>query len=71
MNRRPPYLFPDGAQIGDANVVLHARAKQHRVSNYAGPLSIKTVLSGRVAWIVGGRELVVDRSSFLVLSDGE
>lgn len=71
MSQRPPYLFPDGAQIGATNVVLHARAKQHRVSNYAGPLSIKTVLSGRVAWIVGGRELVVERSSFLVLSDGE
>jgi hypothetical protein len=71
MNPRPPYLFPDGAQIGAANVVLHARAKQHRVSNYAGPLSIKTVLAGRVAWMVAGRELVVDRSSFLVLSDGE
>jgi len=71
MSQRPQYLFPDGAQIGASNVVLHARAKQHRVSNYAGPLSIKTVLSGRVGWIVGGRQLVVDRSSFLVLSDGE
>lgn len=71
MDRRPQYLFPDGAKIGAANVVLHARAKQHHVSDYAGPLSIKTVLSGRVAWMVGGRELVVDRSSFLVLSDGE
>jgi len=50
---------------------MHARANRHRVSNYAGPLSIKTVLSGRVAWMVGGRQLVVDRSSFLVLSDGE
>jgi AraC family transcriptional regulator len=71
MDQRPPYLFPDGAQIGAANVVLRAQAKQHRVSNYAGPLSIKTVLSGRVGWMVDGRELVVDRSSFLVLSDGE
>lgn len=71
MNQRPQFLFPDGAQIGPNNVVLHARAKQHRVSNYAGPLSIKTVLCGRVAWIVAGRQLVVDRASFLVLSDGE
>ena len=71
MDQRPPYLFPDGAQIGAANAVLHARAKQHRVSNYAGPISIKTVLSGRVGWVVGEREFVVDRSSFLVLSDGE
>ena len=66
-----PYLFPQGAQIGQDNVVLNARAKHHRVDGFEGPLSIKTVLDGRVAWIVGGRSLVVDRSSFLVLSAGE
>jgi AraC family transcriptional regulator len=66
-----PYLFPQGARIGQDNVVLNARAKQHRVDGFEGPLSIKTVLDGRVAWIVGGRSLVVDRSSFLVLSAGE
>jgi hypothetical protein len=41
------------------------------VENYAGPLSIKTVLTGRVAWIIAGRELVVDQSSFLIVSAGE
>jgi AraC-like DNA-binding protein len=68
---RAPYLFPLGAQIGADNVVLRARAIRHRVDGFAGPLSIKTVLEGRVAWIVGGRELVVDRSSFLILNAGE
>jgi AraC family transcriptional regulator len=66
-----PYLFPEDAHLGTDNVVLHARAKGHSVEGYAGPLSIKTVLAGRVAWIIGGRELVVDRSSFLILSAGE
>ena len=60
-----PYLFPEGARLGADNAVLHARAKRHQVENYAGPLSIKTVVSGRVAWIIAGRELVVDQSSFL------
>lgn len=69
--RRTPYLFPEGAQLGIDNVVLNARAKQHRVDGYVGPLSIKTVLTGQVAWVVDGRELVVDRSSFLILSAGE
>jgi AraC family transcriptional regulator len=69
--RHTPYLFPEGAQLGTDNVVLNARAKQHRVDGYVGPLSIKTVLSGQVAWEVGGRELVVNRSSFLILSAGE
>jgi hypothetical protein len=41
------------------------------VENYAGPLSLKTVLVGRVAWIIAGRELVVDESSFLIVSAGE
>lgn len=68
---RTPYLFPPGARLDSDNVVLHARAKRHRVDGYSGPLSIKTVLSGEVAWIVDGRELVVDPSSFLILSAGE
>src|SRR6266849_9320838 len=69
--RQVPYLFPEGAHVGADNVVLHARARRHQVEAYAGPLSIKTVLAGQVAWIVGGRELIVDRSSFLIVSAGE
>ena len=41
------------------------------MESYSGPLSIKTVLAGQVAWIIRGRELVVDRSSFLIVSEGE
>jgi AraC family transcriptional regulator len=73
-NARPiqaPYLFPSGARLGSDNVVLEARAKRHRVDHYAGPLSIKTVINGEVAWIVKGRELVVDPLSFLIVSEGE
>ncbi len=66
-----PYLFPEGASLGADNVVLHAQARRHRVDNYRGPLSIKTVLRGRVSWIVGGRTLTVDRSSVLILGAGE
>src|SRR5262249_5256977 len=66
-----PYLFPEGANIGADNVVLHARGTRHQVESFAGPLSIKTVLAGQVSWIVAGRELVVDRSSFLILAAGE
>ncbi len=68
---RVPYLFPKGAQLGADNVILHARSRRHHVEGYAGPLSVKTVRNGRVAWIVSGRELVVDRSSFLILGPGE
>lgn len=73
MTRVPqaPFLFPEGARLGVDNVLLHARARRHQVQNYAGPLSIKTVLAGRVAWIIAGRELVVDPASFLIVSEGE
>jgi AraC-like DNA-binding protein len=71
MQPRAPYLFPEGSRIGADNVVLHARATRHQVSGFAGPLSIKTVLRGEVSWIVGSRELLVDSSSFLILSAGE
>jgi AraC family transcriptional regulator len=68
---RPQYLFPTGAQFERDNLVLHARARQHRVSGFAGPLSIKTVVRGVVYWKTSGRELAVDPASFLVLNAGE
>jgi AraC-like DNA-binding protein len=66
-----PYLFPAGSRLGADNLILQARATRHRVEGFAGPLSIKTVISGEVAWIIQGRQLVVDPSSFLILSAGE
>ena len=57
--------------MGVDNLVLHASARQHRVENYPGPLSIKSVIRGEVTWIVDGRSLVVDGSTFLILNDGQ
>src|SRR4051794_11717620 len=59
------------APIGVANAILCARGRRHSVTDYPGPLSIKSVTSGMVAWKTGGRELLVDRDSFLVLNHGE
>lgn len=66
-----PYLFPAGAAFGKDNLVLHAESRTHRVDNFRGPLSIKTVLRGSVAWIVDGRPLTLDNGSFLVLNHGD
>jgi AraC family transcriptional regulator len=66
-----PYLFPQGARLGEQNLVLHASARRHSVHEYAGPLSVKTVLRGRVSWVVDGRGFVVCPASFLVLAAGE
>lgn len=59
------------APLGIHNALLSARARTHFVKEFAGPLSIKSVTEGRVAWKTGGRELVVDRDSFLILNEGE
>jgi len=59
------------APLGTRNALLSARARTHFVNDFAGPLSIKSVAEGTVAWKSGGRELVVDRDSFLVLNHGE
>jgi AraC family transcriptional regulator len=59
------------ATLGVANAILCASARQHSVRDFPGPLSIKSVTRGTVAWKTGGRELVVDRDSFLLLHEGE
>jgi transcriptional regulator GlxA family with amidase domain len=59
------------APIGERNAVLCARARTHFVKDFPGPLSIKSVTEGAVAWKTGGRELTVDTNSFLVLNHSE
>jgi AraC-like DNA-binding protein len=59
------------APLGRSNAVLRARSRTHYVRDFPGPLSIKSVTEGTVAWEVGGRHLVVDPDSFLVLHEGE
>ena len=59
------------APLGVRNAVLWARGRRHFIKDFPGPLSIKSVAAGTVAWKTGGRELVVERDSFLVLNHGE
>jgi len=59
------------APLGSANAVLRARSRTHFVREFAGPLSIKCVTEGAVAWKCAGRDRLVDRDSFLVLDAGE
>jgi len=56
------------APLGRSNAVLRARSRTHFVKDFAGPLSIKSVTEGTVAWRCAGRERLVDRDSFLVLN---
>src|SRR5215813_1155116 len=67
---RKQFLFPAGSRFGSDNLVLHAAARRHVVNEFAGPLSIKTVVQGEVEWVLDGRRLLVDPNTFLVLGDG-
>jgi AraC family transcriptional regulator len=69
--QQPQFLFPERTRFGSDNLVLHATARRHVVHDFAGPLSIKTVIRGEVCWTVSGRSLPVDPTTFLVLNDGE
>ena len=62
---------PSSAPLGSDNCVLVAQSRRHSVRDYPGPLSIKTVTKGRVAWRIGRRDVWVDSSTFLVLNNGE
>jgi AraC family transcriptional regulator len=64
-------IVPEMRELGAANALLTARGRRHAVHDFAGPLSIKTVLDGRVAWKTEGRDIWVDESCFVVLNDGQ
>ena len=67
----PVVTQPAAGDFGRANVLLRARARRHFVDDFPGPLSVKAVIDGRVAWKADGRERVVDEASFLVLNAGQ
>ena len=69
VQQQPQFLFPEGSRFGPDNLVLHATGRRHVVNDFAGPLSIKSVIRGEVHWTVGGRNLLVDPNTFLVLDD--
>ncbi|WP_109489478.1 AraC family transcriptional regulator [Occallatibacter savannae] len=62
---------PAAAPLGSENCVLAAQSRRHSVRDFPGPLSIKTVTRGRVAWRIDRRDIWVDESTFLILNDGE
>ena len=59
------------APLWTANSILRARARQHAVKDFAGPLSIKSVQRGIVDWKTGQQTLRVYENSFLVLNSNE
>lgn len=60
---------PGPSSLGRDNCVLVARSRRHYVHEFPGPLSIKTVTRGRVAWRIDGSNVWVDAATFLLLNN--
>ena len=64
-------LNPPPGDYGRANVLLAARARKHAVHEFAGPLSIKSVVRGAVTWETRQGRFELVPGVALVLNDGE
>jgi len=64
-------INPRGTQLGTVNAILWGRAKQYHVTDFPGPLSIKSVVRGLGIWGTAEAERVVDTGSYLVLNAGQ
>ena len=61
---------PPAEMLGSVNAIYSGRSSRHLVENYAGPLSVKTMISGAAFWHTEAGAQRVQPSSFLVLNRG-
>jgi AraC-like DNA-binding protein len=61
---------PPAEMLGSVNAIYSGRARRHLVENYAGPISVKTMISGAAFWHTEAGAQSVKPSSFLVLNKG-
>jgi AraC family transcriptional regulator len=69
----PPFgvlVNPPAEMLGSVNAIYSGRARRHLIENYAGPLSVKTMVSGAAFWHTDAGAQRVKPSSFLVLNKG-
>ena len=59
---------PGHAPTADQNVLLWGRARRYYVPAFAGPLSIKSVPSGRAAWTTDEARHELGEASYLVVN---
>jgi AraC family transcriptional regulator len=63
------FLNPRNAALGQSNAILSGSSNHYYVPDFAGPLSIKTMISGSATWETPGRRYVVRENTYLVLND--
>lgn len=59
------------ARLGSRHVFLWARARSHHVREFAGPLSIKSVVRGRADWTTDGGRFAIEDMSYLVVNENQ
>lgn len=64
-------INPPASAFGSANAILNARAARHHESRFAGPLSVKAVISGRATWETDQGTFDLMPGAVLLLNDGE
>jgi AraC-like DNA-binding protein len=66
-----PLINPAAAQLGAANAIVGGRARRYEVTRFAGPLSLKSVISGCATWETRDGRYELSASGCLILNDGE
>jgi AraC-like DNA-binding protein len=59
------------ANLGSRHVILWARGREHHVRDFAGPLSIKSVVRGSADWRTEDGRFAIDHASYLVVNEAQ
>ena len=62
---------PRASAFGRVNAILNARSARHHEPRFAGPLSVKAVISGSATWETRDGRYELVPGSLLLLNDGE
>jgi AraC family transcriptional regulator len=66
-----PLINPPAANLGRVNAIVAGRARHYEVARFAGPLSLKSVISGVATWETRDGRYEIPASGSLILNDGE
>ena len=67
----PVVVNPSSRPTDARHWILWGRGRRHHVAGFAGPFSVKSVVRGSGVWEAPSGRFVVDRSSYLVLNEGQ
>ena len=71
MSMEPLLINPPASELGRVNAILTGQSCRYVVPEFAGPLSVKSVIGGSAAWLTADRRNTIGPGAALVLNDGE